>query len=77
MRYSVQFQSTTEVWVIFDTVAFYMLAARFGTEIEANREALRMAEADRKRVLGSKTPDYRCGKGIAPEYPESYRTLFC
>lgn len=77
MRYSVQFQSTTDEWVIFDTVAFYMLPIRYRSEEEASKEAKKLTEEDRKRMLASKPKDYGCGDGISLEYPESSRTLFC
>ena len=77
MRYSVQFQSTTGEWVLFDTVAFYMLPGRFSSEEEARGEAIRLTEADRKRVLASKPVDYACDRGLSLEYPESSRVLLC
>ena len=77
MRYSVEFQTTSGEWVLFDTVAFYMLPNRFKTEEEAHAESLELDEKDRRRVLGSKPEDYGCDEGISLDYPESARTLFC
>ena len=77
MRYSVQFQSTTDEWVLFDTVGFYMLPGRFRSQEEANLESVRLDEADRQRVLASKPVDYACDRGLSLEYPESSRVLLC
>lgn len=49
MRYSVQYQETTDEWVIFDTQIFTMVS-RCRTEEEAMLEALSLDERD--RVLG-------------------------
>ena len=77
MRYSVQFQSTTCEWVLFDTVALYMLPGRFKSEEDAYVEAAKLTEADRLRVLGSKPVNYACDRGLSSEYPESSRVLLC
>ncbi len=52
MRYSVQYQNTSDDWVIFDTVECYMMPGRFRSEEQALLAALNMTEQSRQRVNG-------------------------
>ena len=53
MRYSVTFQSTTEDWIIFDTVDCCMLPGRYRSEEEAFLGVSRFAETDRQKSVNS------------------------
>jgi hypothetical protein len=52
MRYSVQYQNTSDDWVIFDKVECYMMPGRFRSEEQALLAALNMTEQGRKRGNG-------------------------
>ncbi len=52
MRYSVQYQNTTDEWIIFDTVECYMIPGRFRSEEQALLAALNMTEQTRQRDNG-------------------------
>ena len=44
MRYSIQIQTTTKEWVIFDTIHFLMLPRRFKSQNEAYLEVQRLSK---------------------------------
>ena len=44
MRYSIEIQTTTTEWVIFDTIRFLMLPKRFKSQNEAYLEIQRLSK---------------------------------
>ena len=48
MRYSIEIQTTTTEWVIFDTIRFLMLPKRFKSQNEAYLEVQRLSKISQR-----------------------------
>ncbi len=48
MRYSIEIQTTTMEWVIFDTIHFLMLPRRFKSQNEAYLEVQRLSKISQR-----------------------------
>ena len=48
MRYSIEIQTTTMEWVIFDTIRFLMLPKRFKSQNEAYLEVQRLSKINQR-----------------------------
>ncbi len=58
MRYSIEIQTTTMEWVIFDTIHFFMLPRRFKSQNEAYLEVQRLSKISQRYSPSSQKISY-------------------
>mgnify|MGYP001174783673 FL=1 len=58
MRYSIEIQTTTMEWVIFDTIHFLMLPRRFKSQNEAYLEVQRLSKISQRYSPSSQKISY-------------------